>query len=302
MITENCGIETDADGKELVSHGTPEFPIAIYQEVFELCDVGWHWHDEFELAYVLEGEGIFSFSGEKRILTAGDGFFANSGSLHGAWNTNTKHCIICSLVFHPYLVAGSLDSIFWTKYIKVLVDNKVYKGCFLEMEENAELANLIFTAWQVCSEKMGGFEFKVRNILSDILYQLYSAMPQRKSIVSEQELRDSARIKVLLNFIQKHYSEGIKISEVAAAASISESECLRCFKKMLGISPGKYIRNYRVQKAYELLKNTELPIGEIGDVCGFTDESYFVKVFRETNGVTPGQIRVLSKKKIPLLQ
>ena len=56
------------------------------------------------------------------------------------------------------------------------------------------------------------------------------------------------------------------------------------------------MRNYR------LLKNTELPIGEIGDVCGFTDESYFVKVFRETNGVTPGQIRVLSKKKIPLLQ
>lgn len=48
---------------------------------------------------------------------------------------------------------------------------------------------------------------------------------------------------------------------------------------MLGITPIQYVKQYRVEKAAELLRSTRLKTGEIGAECGFTDSSYFIKIF-----------------------
>lgn len=85
--------------------------------------------------------------------------------------------------------------------------------------------------------------------------------------------------------------EELNTAQIAGSAMVSESECLRCFHKTIGMPPIQYMKQFRVQKAAELLLSTEKKIGDIGAECGFLDTSYFTKVFREMKGCTPGMYR-----------
>lgn len=68
-----------------------------------------------------------------------------------------------------------------------------------------------------------------------------------------------------LQYINEHYSEDISLDKLAASANVSKSECLRCFKESIQITPYKYLTEYRLSKAAELLKNTDESIGNIAD-------------------------------------
>ena len=66
-----------------------------------------------------------------------------------------------------------------------------------------------------------------------------------------------------------------------------------------GITPIQYVKQFRVEKAAELLRSTRLKTGEVGLECGFSDASYFIKTFREIKHCTPPGVPyplLLSKK------
>ena len=91
-------------------------------------------------------------------------------------------------------------------------------------------------------------------------------------------------LKVLVDWQKEGY-------EIAGSASLSESECLRCFHNTIGTTPIQYLKSYRIKKAAELLSNTERKIVDIGMACGFQDMSYFAKAFRGIYGCTPSEYR-----------
>ena len=95
----------------------------------------------------------------------------------------------------------------------------------------------------------------------------------------------------MLQYIHDHYAEDIKLDRIAASASISESECIRCFRSTIEATPIQYIRQYRIRKAAQMLSDTEAAIADICFQCGFQDLSYFTKTFREIAGCTPAEYR-----------
>lgn len=291
MEIQYCELEMDENGKELMQHGREEFPLAIYNDVLEIMDVAWHWHDELEMIYVLEGEGLFAFGDQKKVLKAREGCLINAGVLHGCWCTELRHCVICSVVFHPRLLGGNSESVFMQKYVSEIIMNPLLQGIFLnpEKEWHKRLLDCLKQSWDYCKESEEGFELVTRNLLSEMLLLIYKRKSKLGHVISNKSKRDGERIKIMLHYIQENYMESIKMSELAAVASVSESECLRCFKKTIGLSPSQFIKNYRIQKACELLKERDLTVAEIGSRCGFSDESYFVKCFREIKGITPAK-------------
>lgn len=95
----------------------------------------------------------------------------------------------------------------------------------------------------------------------------------------------------MLTFIKRHFGEELSVRDIADSASISESECLRCFRKILDTSPIAYLKTYRLQRAAELLETTSRKVSDIAAQCGFGEMSYFAKSFREIYRCTPSQYR-----------
>ena len=83
----------------------------------------------------------------------------------------------------------------------------------------------------------------------------------------------------------------LTVEQIAASASISPSECLRCFHDMIGTTPNQYLRGQRLQRAAELLCGTTLQVTAIAAQCGFEDSSYFARSFRQLYGCGPTEFR-----------
>lgn len=293
MALSACNTTVDIHGRELVEHGTTFFPVAVYHDDITNAPVPWHWHDELEAGIVVHGQVIVAAGTEKYILKAGDGFFINSEVLHAVWNDGSPYCRLHSMCFHPRLVGGGLDSVFWQNYLKPLMSDTSLKGLALYSDDpwSKNLSAFIDNTWRYVVKEEPGYEFEVRNELSKLVFQLVKNRRNTPASPSEKALRDSARIKMMLQFIHDHYPEELTTENISQSASISISEALRCFKGTIGITPIQYVKQYRIQKAAELLSSTSLKVADIGTLCGFQEMSYFAKTFREMKGMTPSAFR-----------
>ena len=283
---------TDRAGQELGAHGTSLFPIGFYDSDLEHDRIPWHWHDDLEALIVLSGEITFASGRQSRTLSAGQGIFINADTLHSAYGNRRTPCRYHSLVFHPRLVGGGIDSVFWQAYLRPLIGSGL-KGMVLDNAQPWHRRALedIETAWREGAEGAPGYEFRVRAALSELVFLITRNLPQGRPSTSEKALRDGGRIKLMLRYIQQNYADEIGVADIARSAAVSESECLRCFRSTIGIPPIQYVQRYRGQQAAELLGSTDQKIAEIGALCGFQDISYFTRSFREIRGMTPGEYR-----------
>lgn len=293
MALSTCVVTTDESGKEQVVHGTPLFPYACYNDNMETDPVPWHWHDHLEIIVVEQGTAVVSVEGETRLVRQGDGCFINAGALHSVWEGEDGLCILRSAVFLPRLVGGSMDSIFWQRYVGPLVANTGARFISFHKETawEREAIQAIEGAWLASVEDAPGYEFQVRADLSRLIFLLCRHCPPEEKGLSDKALRDSERIKVMLQFIQENYGEELTTEKIARSAAISDSECLRCFRAMVDTTPIQYVKQLRVQKAAELLAGTDRKIADIGALCGFQEMSYFAKTFRALKGRTPSAYR-----------
>ena len=281
-----------APGHEPVRHGTPLFPVGCYFAGLDSRGMQWHWHDELEAVLVVEGGTEVCAADRRYVLEEGQGFFINAGVLHTCRALDGGKCAYHSMVFHPRLIGG-VDSVYWQRYVRPLTGNAGLRSLPLDPAESwqAEALRRVEEAWQACRGEEPGYEFRVRSALSGIVLLLTQHMPAAQGRVSGKEERDGERIKLMLRLIEESYMEELSVADIAAGASVSESECLRCFKSTIGTPPIQYLKLYRVQRAAELLASTDRKIQDIAGACGFQDMSYFTKTFRELKGVTPGEYR-----------
>lgn len=297
MALSSCNTITNQQGRELIEHGNTLFPVACYHDDLIKESVPWHWHDELEAIVVEEGYAEISAGMDKCKVTQGEGFFINSGILHAAWGIDCSACRIHSVLFHPRLIGGSFDSIFWQNYIYPLLTNPTLKYIKLDGSESwhKEAIQSIETAWNSCVKETYGYEFEVRSALSTLILKLLNYHPAVIQIPTEKARRDSERIKTMLEYIQENYQEPLTVAMIAGKAMISESECLRCFRNTIGSTPIQYLKQLRIQKAAEQLLSSNEKITDIGTRCGFQDSSYFIKTFREITGFTPSTYRKAKK-------
>lgn len=288
----NCNLMTDEHGRELLEHGTAAFPVACYDDDLTQEAVPWHWHEDLEVAIITEGTGLVTAGSQKYTIGPGDGFFINAGVLHSCWDLD--HCRLHSLVFHPRLVGGSLDSVFYQNYVLPLTKNQAAEGLFLQqaIPWQKDILNAIVSAWQTCAAEAPGFEFHVRAALSEAVFLLCRNLPTDTQPQDGKTLRSSERIKEMLQFIHDNFSEELSVAQIARSAAVSESECLRCFRAAIGTTPIRYVKQYRIQRAAQLLTATRERICDIAARCGFQDMSYFTKTFREQKGCTPKEYRI----------
>ena len=96
----------------------------------------------------------------------------------------------------------------------------------------------------------------------------------------------------VMDFMEKHLSDSeVNIQDMADATATSKTNLNRKMKSLLGVTPADFLRQSRIQRACQLLCETEMSISEIALTCGFADQNYFSKAFRLQKGVSPSSFR-----------
>lgn len=98
-------------------------------------------------------------------------------------------------------------------------------------------------------------------------------------------------IEATINEIHERYSEIFGVVELAESLLINKSYLIRRFKKEVGITPGIYLQNIRINRAKELLRNPRYSLEVIAALCGFSCANYFCKVYKKETGETPTTFR-----------
>jgi AraC-like DNA-binding protein/mannose-6-phosphate isomerase-like protein (cupin superfamily) len=288
-----CSIEIGNNHQELNHHGKSSFPIAAYKDSLYRDSVPWHWHEEIEILVVTGGKLVINVGNEKYIIKKGNGIFINSESLHSVFKYKSEIGELKSIVFHPRLVGGNSDSIYYSKYLVPILKDLSLNHMLIEtsIEWQREIIDSVLKIHSICTEANSGYEFEVRNIVSSLMFNIFSHKTSNSQIPSQKSIRDAKRSKIMLNFISNHYSDNISVKEIAHSSNISESEALRCFKNTIGTTPMQYVINYRLQRASELLIYSSLKIIDISLDCGFGESSYFSKKFKEKYQTSPERYR-----------
>ena len=99
------------------------------------------------------------------------------------------------------------------------------------------------------------------------------------------------QLKAVSTLVRERLGEKLCVSDLAAAARLSESHFCRAFRMTCGMSPMKYIAKARVEAAQIILLRDPLPLREVALMCGFYDQSHFTKVFQAVVGESPQRWR-----------
>lgn len=96
----------------------------------------------------------------------------------------------------------------------------------------------------------------------------------------------------VIDYIESHLDRDIKLADLAALLGMSQFHFSHQFKQALGTSPYQYLLQQRIERAKQLLKQTEFSIMDIALMCGFNSHSHLTKQFRQLTGMTPKAYRL----------
>jgi len=111
------------------------------------------------------------------------------------------------------------------------------------------------------------------------------------AIKTNRQYPSSVLVGEALKYMQEHLRDELSRDVVADVACLSPSHFSRVIKQTIGQSYTDLLARMRVEKARELLTRTEKSLIQISLDCGFSDQSYFTKVFQKYTGRTPGDYR-----------
>ena len=285
----NTRIITDESFRELLPHGTLEFPFQYYYENmkdFENESIDWHWHNEFEFVTVSDGAIRCSIGNVEFPLEEGDGIFINSGIFH-RFQAPDKG-VIPNILFASEFIAPE-ESILYQKYISPLLTSGVSHVIFRsDISWHQDVLTYLERIYQLCHKRPELWELDTHTLACRIWAELFR---HKEAFISLKKIGvtplSQARLKRMTDFIKQHFQSKLTLQDIADSAGISKTEALRCFKYGIHTAPVEYLNQYRLRIARTLLLSTDRSISDIAESTGFESISYFDRMFKKTYGITP---------------
>lgn len=273
---------------EVKQHGTIDFPFELYklhEPSSPRYEMAMHWHSSIELIRVLRGALYVTLDDRKYVARAGDIFFVNSETVHGATPENCAYeCVVFNLSF---MKTGNPHC---DDFIDELINKSAFVSERLEDENVNKTVNALFDAM---NGERDGYKFKVLSSVFALLGEikekgLYSSQIKGTTDRSAQNVM---KLKRAIAYIRENYDKEITLTDMARVSGLSTKYFCAFFKQMTEKTPIEYLNMYRVERAARKLLGTDMSVTDIAYAVGFNDLSYFIKTFKEHKKCTPKAYR-----------
>lgn len=250
-----------------------------------------HFHDTYELYFLLKGERYYFIEKETYHVKTGDVVLINRQQVHKtsqAGNESHDRILlqISGRVLDPWLKKAGLypmEKLFGDYY-------GVTRLSEVEWEEMKALLMGIREELKLHRER---YEVMVRLKLSQILLMVYRN--RKKSVLKEMpptvQTAKHGKVHEVAEYLTFHCETGESLEQLAERFYISKSYLSRIFREVTGFSVNEYRNLARVRKARELLANSAYSITEISEILGFESITYFERIFKKHTDVTPLKYR-----------
>ncbi len=265
------------------NQGASSFYAFRYQVPF--FQFKWHYHPEYELTYIVKGNGYRIVGNSYEYFNDGDLVLLGNHLPHtwsGKLNDDIKSDAVV-IQFSKEFIAPFLG-LNESLLIKNMLDTSV-RGIRFEPDE--ELVSKI-----IALTETNGVDkiLKLISVLDDLSKKqpILIASNSFHNVVSK---KNEMRINKVCLYIQNNFYTKISLKEVADLIFLTESNFCKFFKKATGKTYSDYLNELRINEACRLLVQTEKSINQISFECGFESLSYFNRVFLSKKEMTPSKYR-----------
>ncbi len=290
MDMETTIIKTDETLREVKEHGRKSYPFEYYDDYMNFMNghlIDWHWHDEFEWVYALEGDIECSIESETFLLKKGDALFVNSKALHRYQSEEDMK--IPNILFSKDFIAKQ-DSELYSQYLEPILLSSCNSIVFHKEKDEKIIALLLDIFEKAKKEKRDllDIQISVLSLWRSFFEEYVSSFAQRGQ---DKNRKAVSRCRIMIEYIMEYYQEQISLEDIASSCNVSESEALRCFRTSIQTTPFDYLINFRIQRAKKLLLTTDDTIRSIAAQVGMGNINYFNRVFKKRCGMTPSCYR-----------
>lgn len=267
--------------RESISHKTEGFPMAFYSvdESHPRYLMMHHWHPEAELLILRKGSLLLTLENRKVQLSEGQFILIPSGTVHSGIPEDAHYeCV----VFDGNVLSSVLQG-----------STKKKAAEALNHPRTDSTPPSLSRLTECLAQKEVGYQAEALSFLFSLLTEWIRTPHTDTAAHQRTELRKSRLVsfeKAVL-FLQEHYREQITLKDLSEAAGLSENYFGEYFKNVTGKTPFQYLNEYRIERAAERLRGSDLSVTDISLECGFNDLSYFIKTFRKAYGISPNRYR-----------
>ncbi len=163
-------------------------------------------------------------------------------------------------------------------------------------ENNEEMAGLINKIIQICRSSSVFKDALADLSLQELLVKIVQSQTL-KGIDRDNVKMSNPYLAQIIDLIKANLTEKIKLKTIADRSGMSASSMYRLFKNELGISPVEFILMEKIKIAKQYLSDKHVYIKNVSYEAGFEDSNYFIRVFKQYEGITPKQYQQLLHKK-----
>lgn len=269
------------------------FPFFI-QYGYHSGDFFRHIHKDFtELVIVMEGTTSHLVGKDTHLVKKGDVFVVGSNTEHEY--KDSRNFQLCNIMFKPDFFFSNtfhikesvgFHALFYIE--PYLTKEYVFKSRLKLQEEEYRLVySLLEKMMAEYKQKQEGWKEMIHSTFIELVVYLSRNYDMPKD-TKEQSIIQVANAA---SFIEKNYKFPITLKEIADTACLSERHFTRIFKETYQFTPMQYVIRLRLIYGAELLKNTCQTVTEIALLCGFPDNNYFARKFKNLYQLSPSEYR-----------
>lgn len=253
-----------------------------------------HYHECFEILYMLSGDAEQLINCNTYEAKTGDVILIKSGDIHQTYCPQVPSTQIFVLKFMPSIIDSGYSGIFKSKYLAAFLNYNHYCPILsLDKASQQYFSTLLKSIAAEYSRQKKGYDLYIKGYILELM----GFLVRQNLLTLPSDLSDSKKytsLHTVIKYIEENYFLDISLTDISKLLNMNYSYVSRYFKKITGRSFKQFLDYVRVCEAGKQLVTTNKSITTIAFDCGFSSLQAFTRTYTKFLGFPPSKLR--SKK------